>query len=313
MSNTTITIEGQEVPVADLAFLVESTRTSCEIHAQSLNDLTSYEDENQRACAAAAFFSANTAVALGKLTIDVIEIGEPTAIKLAIELTGRMNKEHKTFWDAHQRRDTSNLPTAAALYARRVGIQARYNTAVASLKTLTADVAALPCENAHKAAAEIVINLIAKAASEAASSVAFVLGKADAIEVTDAQVKEAVEGAMLQLTWLMGKTEAEAQAIITEKLGTTMEERKAAIIKAQLEPLAPLSHGSRDGALLSADQEMMIVELGVEKVRALLAPVAPVAVVEPAAPAEPVEPVAPAAAVEPVAPAAPAEPTAPAA
>jgi len=274
-TNTTITIEGQEVPVADLAFLVDSTRVSCEVHAECLNNLTAGDNEIVRAWRAAAFFSANTAVALAKRSIEILEIGEPVAVKLAIELGGRMNKEHKTFWDGCQKFDMDNLPALPAdLEERRAGIQARYDAAAAALKALSADVAALPLDNAHRAAAEVVIHMIDKASSEAASSVAFALGKAHAMEISDADVNQGVEAAIMQLTWIMGKTEAEAQAIVTEKLGTTMEERKANIIKMQLEPLAPDSEGSKNGALLSAEQEVMIVELGVEKVRALIAPAA---------------------------------------
>ncbi len=259
----TIEIEGQKIPVDSLVFLVRHGINTCQIHASITGELGQTTDEVMRAYQAAAFFSSNTAASIGEQVLLCIASGDGALVKLAMQVGGRMNKRHEEFWKDYNACRDGDPPTLPGdLDTRRQGLRARMDAVNALVASASAAVESLADDSSLKASARLALQLVQVAQREATSSVEFALGNFK-LEISDEQLKEAVESFKLQLMVLMGKTEAEAMATIDARLGATDADKKAFMVNAQLSKLAANSEGSLNGSLLSGEQELSVVELGV--------------------------------------------------
>ena len=259
----TIEIEGQKMPVDSLVFIVQHGINTCQVRSSITGDLNQANDQVLRAYQAAAFFSSNTAAAIGAQVLLCIASGDGALVKLAMQVGGRMNKRHEEFWkDYNACRDGDPPALPGDLETRRQGLRARLEAANALVDSTAACVEALADDDSLKASARLALQLVQVAQREAASSVEFALGNFN-MEISDEQLKETVADLKLQLMVLMGKSEAEATAMIDTRLGATDAAKKATMVNAHRTKLAADSQGSLDGALLSSEQELAAVELGV--------------------------------------------------
>ncbi len=259
----TIEIEGQKMPVDSLVFIVQHGINTCQVRSSITGDLNQANDQVLRAYQAAAFFSSNTAAAIGAQVLLCIASGDGALVKLAMQVGGRMNKRHEEFWkDYNACRDGDPPALPGDLETRRQGLRARLEAANALVDSTAACVEALADDDSLKASARLALQLVQVAQREAASSVEFALGNFN-MEISDEQLKSTVDDIKLQLMVLMGKSEAEATAMIDTRLGATDAAKKAAMVNAHRTKLAADSQGSLDGALLSGEQELAVVELGV--------------------------------------------------
>lgn len=259
----TIEIEGQKMPVDSLVFIVQHGINTCQVRSSVTGDLNQANDQVLRAYQAAAFFSSNTAAAIGAQVLLCIASGDGALVKLAMQVGGRMNKRHEEFWkDYNACRDGDPPALPGDLETRRQGLRARLEAANALVASTAAAVEALADDDSLKASARLALQLVQVAQREAASSVEFALGNFN-MEISDEQLKETVADLKLQLMVLMGKSEAEATAMIDTRLGATDAAKKATMVNAHRTKLAADSQGSLDGALLSSEQELAAVELGV--------------------------------------------------
>lgn len=259
----TIEIEGQKMPVDSLVFIVQHGINTCQVRSSITGDLNQANDQVLRAYQAAAFFSSNTAAAIGAQVLLCIASGDGALVKLAMQVGGRMNKRHEEFWkDYNACRDGDPPALPGDLETRRQGLRARLEAANALVDSTAACVEALADDDSLKASARLALQLVQVAQHEAASSVEFALGNFN-MEISDEQLKSTVDDIKLQLMVLMGKSEAEATAMIDTRLGATDAAKKAAMVNAHRTKLAADSQGSLDGALLSGEQELAVVELGV--------------------------------------------------
>ena len=94
----TIEIEGQKMPVDSLVFIVQHGINTCQVRSSVTGDLNQANDQVLRAYQAAAFFSSNTAAAIGAQVLLCIASGDGALVKLAMQVGGRMNKRHEEFW-----------------------------------------------------------------------------------------------------------------------------------------------------------------------------------------------------------------------
>lgn len=259
----TIEIEGQKMPVDSLVFIVQHGINTCQVRSSITGALNEANDEVLRAYQAAAFFSSNTAAAIGAQVLLCIAGGDGALVKLAMQVGGRMNKRHEEFWkDYNACRDGNPPALPGDLDSRRQGLRARLDAANALVASAAAAVETMADDDSLKASARLALQLVQVAQREAASSVEFALGNFN-MEISDEQLKETVDDIKLQLMVLMGKTEAEATAMIDTRLGATDAAKKATMVNAHRTKLAADSQGSLNGALLSGEQELAAVEQGV--------------------------------------------------
>ncbi|MBS2010213.1 MAG: hypothetical protein JST01_24400 [Cyanobacteria bacterium SZAS TMP-1] len=271
MTETTIVIDGSEIPVALVAHIMNNAVGTMATHSQICDQLAAVDDQLYRARMAAAFFSANTAVTLTKLTLAVLESLDVEAYQACLVLSGHMNKAHKVIWDEFQDAfEHKDKPLPDDMETRRAALAGRRDQLAAAIKALNQAALLLPAEGAGVASGLKVANFASVALSEASSSIDFALGTAT-FAVSDESLKAGIEEMTTMITSQLGKSADEAHAMIVEKLGATAEEQKAAIASMQLAPLAPESEGTRNGALLSAEQELTVAEEALAKAREMLA------------------------------------------
>lgn len=264
MTDQTIVIEGQSVPVSTIASQIQLSQALAEMHAAFCNILENYPDGLQRTYAAAAFFSGNASTTLARQVIDCLEIGNGDAVQIAIKMGGVINKQHKDFWTTLQDgRAGEPLPVPEDLVGRRKALPSTLASAQQRLGKLKAQVEALAIDHAQKVLGEVVLKVLLKVEVGAAESVKCALGNFD-LQLPEEQFSSIIAETIEQLTAGGRMSEAEARQILDEKLGASDEEKKAAIIAQETAPLALESIGTQDGALLSAEQEIAALNTGID-------------------------------------------------
>lgn len=261
--NDQIVIAGETIPTSTLAVLLQPGIFMAQMHAGESNQLVSAADDLSRAHQAAAFFSANACDVIGNQAMACLEAGDGVALQLALEINGLMHKHHKLFWAAFEACQNGQAPALPDdLEARRGVLRDNLSAAVAALEQVRATAAALPADSPKKVTAGLVLALLDKAAKGAAESVDCAFGVLN-VEVSDEQLANLVADSMMQLTFVLGKSEEEARQMIEAKLGSTAEEQKKAVAAQVAAPLAIDTVGIGNGTLLSAEQEIAVLAHGV--------------------------------------------------
>lgn len=260
-----LTIRGQQVDVMLLVYPLSHAATNCQIASSLTDDFREAPDEVTRTHQVAANFSANTGMAMGKLILGLLEVGNGYAVELSLNLSNTIFLSHKAFKTAYDEQCAGKspvLPSAEELESRRAGLKERLAAANEALDAVKFAMGGMACEDERRLAGEIFVTVLERAAQEAVSSVTFALGEFK-VEMSDEELKSLVDQVKEMLMGSAGMSEEEAEAQITAKAGDTPEKRKAAFIAQQMAPLMVDSQGTKDGALLAAGSELKIIEEGV--------------------------------------------------
>lgn len=260
-----LTIRGEQVDALLLAYPISHASTNCQIASALTADFREAPDEVTRTHQVAANFSANTGIAMGKLILGLLEVGNGNAVELSLDLCNTIFLSHKAFKMAYDDQCAGKnpvLPSAEELEARRAGLKDRLAAANEALDAVKFAMGGMACDDERRLAGEIFVTILERAAQEAVSSVTFALGEFK-VEMSDEELKSLVDQVKEMLMGSAGMSEEEAEAQITAKAGDTPEKRKATFLAQQTAPLMIDSQGTKDGALLAAGSELKIIEEGV--------------------------------------------------
>lgn len=264
--NTTIVIRGQSALAFHVAFPIMNAVHMCEAHVDATRKFAEAADEQVRTLQVATCLSGNTGKALGEKIIGLIEVGNGYAVDLGIQLCNAIFRTHNQFWEDYQdqrRGKSAAMATTEAMEARRGLLEERLTAAEGSAEAVKFHLDSLDCADERRLAGELFYSIVEGAVKEARSSVNIALGKY-AVTVSDQQLKATVDEALNYFVQVGGMTQEAAEAKITEVLGATDEERKAKMVAAEQAALMLDSQGTKDGALLSAGNELDIIEKGVQ-------------------------------------------------
>lgn len=256
----------------DLDSMVGFLLTLMELHVDACGDLSEAEDEVTRAHQAAMVYSGNAAIDVGKLSRAHLPAKNQSIALIESELLSIIFNQHDKHWENFELCRDGNPPALPAdLEVRRGNLPGKFQSVESRLAAVTTRVAELPVDgDGRKSGCESVLETAKAIVEGAGSSTAIACGTFKLPEVTDEGVAAIVEQGKTAYMEA-GKSESEALAAVDAKLGKTLEEKKAAITKKTAAKFGIDSEGGKNGAVLSAEQEIALAETAIDKLDNLVA------------------------------------------
>lgn len=177
---TMITVHGYQLSSEMLCRQVNIAVSVVEYHSKITEDISEAPDEVTRTQKVAANFTANTAQALGKKLVDLIETGNGYAVELGFKLIGKVFEPHDKIWVAYDEKchgKDANVLTEDRLTERRGLLEPRLASAKVDAEAAKTALQELPSNDPRRLATKLFLEMVQVALELAVISFKLATGK----------------------------------------------------------------------------------------------------------------------------------------